>query len=94
MKGFFSFSSMFAIVFSVTVAHAGGALELKDKLDPIKQLSGAFTQKITDKDAALIQQSSGEFKVKRPGFFHWRTSEPYEQVVVVTPEKVWFTILI
>lgn len=89
MKGFFSFLSMFAIVFSVNIAYAGGALALKDKLDPIKQLSGVFTQKITDKDAALIQQSSGEFKVKRPGFFHWRTSEPYEQVVVGTPEKVW-----
>ena len=70
-------------------AHADAAQDLKNRLDKIQDLKGQFAQTISDKAGATLQSSSGEFALKRPGYFLWQSVAPHEQTVVGTPEKVW-----
>ncbi|MFT5082577.1 MAG: outer membrane lipoprotein carrier protein [Lentisphaeria bacterium] len=57
-------------------------------LTAINTLSGEFTQVIRDPDGAEIQTTSGSFFLKRPGYFYWHISPPYEQLVVGTPNSL------
>ncbi|VUD68802.1 Outer-membrane lipoprotein carrier protein [Thalassocella blandensis] len=57
-------------------------------LASFETLQGNFVQKIKDPDGKLVQETKGEFKVKRPGYFLWKIAPPYEQIVAGTPEKL------
>lgn len=70
-------------------AFADAAQDLKERLDTVQSLKGRFTQVLTDKSGAKLQSSTGEFALQRPGYFLWKSEEPYEQTVIGTPEKVW-----
>lgn len=71
------------------LASADAAQDLKSRLDRIQDLKGQFKQILSDKAGATLQASSGEFALKRPGYFLWESAAPYEQTVIGTPEKVW-----
>lgn len=71
------------------LASADAAEDLKTRLDRIHDLKGQFKQVLSDKTGATLQTSSGEFALKRPGYFLWESAAPYEQTVIGTPEKVW-----
>lgn len=77
------------VFFAPLLAFADAAQDLKTKLDEIQSLRGRFTQVLSDKAGANLQSSSGDFVVKRPGYFLWQSEAPYEQTVIGTPEKVW-----
>lgn len=71
------------------LASADAAEDLKTRIDRIQDLKGQFKQVLTDKTGSMLQTSSGEFALKRPGYFLWESAAPYEQTVIGTPEKVW-----
>ena len=71
------------------LASADAAEDLKTRIDRIQDLKGQFTQILSDKTGATLQTSTGEFALKRPGYFLWESAAPYEQTVIGTPEKVW-----
>lgn len=71
------------------LAAADAAEDLKTRIDRIQDLKGQFKQVLSDKTGAVLQTSSGEFALKRPGYFLWESAAPYEQLVLGTPEKVW-----
>jgi outer membrane lipoprotein carrier protein len=71
------------------LASADAAQDLKNRIDRIQDLKGQFKQVLRDKTGAALQTSSGEFALKRPGYFLWESAAPYEQTVIGTPEKVW-----
>jgi outer membrane lipoprotein carrier protein len=48
-----------------------------------------FTQSVTDKNGRLVQQTSGEFAIARPGKFRWSVDKPYQQLLVGDGERVW-----
>lgn len=78
------------LVFAAPLAvHADAVAALKAKLDGMHSLSGGFSQTLTDKSGKVVQQSSGDFHLLRPGYFLWQSEAPYEQLVLGTPEKVW-----
>jgi len=66
-----------------------GLLALRALMDPIESYQGDFKQVILTKEQEVVQQSSGRFKIKRPGYFLWESKAPYEQTVVGTPQKLW-----
>lgn len=70
-------------------AFADAAKDLKSRLDTVQSMRGSFTQVLSDKAGVNLQSSAGEFALQRPGYFLWRSEEPYEQTVIGTPEKVW-----
>lgn len=72
-----------------SVAHAGGVDELKKRLDNVDTLEGEFTQTVKDNQGQVIQSGGGEFSIKRPGYFYWENRDPFAQVIVGNPQKLW-----
>jgi len=58
------------------------------QLGKIQSISGSFVQIAVDQRGVTIQETKGQFKAKRPGFFYWRTSEPLEQEIYSDGERV------
>lgn len=48
-----------------------------------------FTQVVTDRAGRVVQRSTGEFMLSRPGKFRWSLDKPYRQLVVGDGERVW-----
>lgn len=86
--------AMFLQIVLLTVFSAGAFAQAEDeflqKLNGINTLSGNFTQTITDQDGNEIQETtSGNFLIKRPGYFYWETLPPYEQLIIGNPDRLW-----
>ena len=62
--------------------------QLVDKLSKINTFSGTFVQYSVDQKGARVQESRGELKADRSGFFYWHTTEPLEQTVVSDGQEV------
>lgn len=59
-----------------------------ERLMMIQTLTGEFTQRLVDHEGHELQLTEGQFKVKRPGYFYWEISPPYEQIVIGTPSSL------
>lgn len=79
------FLSFSAQLFAEAPANAASFSEILASLNTI---AGNFTQTIKDPDGQVVQETTGKFKVKRPGYFLWEIAPPYEQIVIGTPEKL------
>ncbi|MCB1844189.1 MAG: outer-membrane lipoprotein carrier protein LolA [Halioglobus sp.] len=55
----------------------------------MQRLAGDFEQRQYESDGSLIAESSGRFKLLRPGFFLWEISSPDSQVVIANPQYLW-----
>lgn len=49
----------------------------------------AFSQEVLDSQQNVIQRSSGDMWLSRPGKFRWNYLTPYKQVIVADGERVW-----
>jgi outer membrane lipoprotein carrier protein len=75
--------------FSVSAESADSMQELKAMLDKIHTLTGRFEQEINDSKGQPVQEASqGKFTLKRPGYFLWESEEPFNQVVIGTPDTL------
>jgi len=63
--------------------------ELLNALSAIESLQGLFTQQQYDETGAVLSESSGGFRLLRPGFFAWDILSPDSQLVVATPQYLW-----
>ncbi len=63
--------------------------ELFSLLQPIHQLQGQFTQKLYGQDGQLQEQSSGHFRLLRPGYFAWDITSPDSQLIIADPRFIW-----
>lgn len=69
-------------------AQVSASSEFADALLAINTLSGEFVQRVLDNEGEELQVTTGEFKIKRPGYFFWKVAPPYEQLVIGTPESL------
>jgi outer membrane lipoprotein carrier protein len=77
-------------VFGVVRARADDpAGELIAILSDIQSLQGRFEQRQYDDTGALVQESSGRFRLLRPGYFAWEIETPDRQLVIADPQFVW-----
>ena len=60
-----------------------------ERLSALQSLRGQFTQTLQAKDGKQLQETTGDFTFKRPGLYHWESSEPFPQIVVGNGETVW-----
>jgi outer membrane lipoprotein carrier protein len=75
---------------AVAVGAQGATLErLRAFVRDTQTARANFTQTVTDKNNRLVQQTSGEFAIARPGKFRWSVDEPYQQLLVGDGERVW-----
>lgn len=63
--------------------------DLLQVLLAIENLQGDFTQKQLSESGELLEQSSGGFKLLRPGFFRWEIKHPDSQLIVADPHYLW-----
>ena len=66
-----------------------GVDQLIAALEPVKRQQGSFTQRQYGQDATLLAESSGTFRLLRPGSFAWEITSPDEQVIIAGPEFIW-----
>lgn len=58
-------------------------------LADMNSIKGSFAQTITDADGSVLQATKGTYKIKRPGFLHWETLPPYEQIIISNSQRLW-----
>lgn len=63
--------------------------ELLASLAPIKHLQGSFSQQQYGQDNLLLAESSGKFRLLRPGYFSWEILNPDSQLIIAGPEFIW-----
>lgn len=74
----------------ISLAQAGSDVsDLLAELAPVKRLQGSFTQRQYGQDNKLLAESSGRFRLLRPGYFSWEILSPDEQLIIANPEFVW-----
>ena len=62
---------------------------LESYLASLETLQGQFSQNVYDEQGLLLETSSGEFALQRPGKFYWQYSKPYQQLIVANGQSIW-----
>ncbi len=55
----------------------------------MRSFSANFTQTVYDSDSVILQESSGQVVLMRPGRFRWTYDEPIRQVIVADGLTLW-----
>lgn len=63
--------------------------KLLKALDGMQDLQGTFTQHQYGQNGVLLVESSGSFKLLRPGYFAWEIELPDSQLIIADPQWVW-----
>ncbi len=86
---------MKALIFLIAslVTPALAASEVEDRvnrsLSSLDNLKAEFKQTVLDDNKQVVQQSSGEVSISRPGKFTWIYRQPYEQRIVADGRELW-----
>lgn len=62
---------------------------LESFLNDVDSLSARFEQSLLDENDFLLESSSGEVRIRRPGQFRWAYDEPYVQILVADGLNLW-----
>lgn len=63
--------------------------ELRTFFNNMQSLKADFSQQVFGSRQKLLQDSSGQVIVQRPGKFRWDYNKPYQQHIVADGEKLW-----
>lgn len=66
------------------------AQKLKDKLATFNYINADFIQRITSTEGKILNESTGEVTISRPGKFHWQVKTPEEELIVSNGETIWY----
>jgi outer membrane lipoprotein carrier protein len=84
---------LLALMLGVALPDAGasenGVDALLAALAPVKHLQGSFTQRQYGHDEQLLVESTGRFRLLRPGYFSWEIQRPDSQLIIADPDYVW-----
>jgi outer membrane lipoprotein carrier protein len=67
----------------------GAVDRLLERLAGFTQLQGKFTQRQYGEGDTLLAQSSGSFRLLRPGYFAWEIESPDRQLIIADPRYLW-----
>jgi outer membrane lipoprotein carrier protein len=94
MKFFYRFTHlnlMLLLLSLATVAYASTAEnELISLLTHLQRARADFFATLTDGEGKIIQQTSGQMTLKRPGRFRWEIKRPNKQLLIADGQRVWF----
>lgn len=74
------------------LCNAQGGSDVNDliaALAPVKRLQGSFSQQQYGQDNVLLSESSGKFRLLRPGYFAWEILSPDNQLIIAGPQYIW-----
>ena len=63
--------------------------QLSNVLRQVNTMSATVQQLIVESDGALLEESSIQMHVMRPGGFYWETLEPFPELVVTNGDVLW-----
>ena len=66
-----------------------GAQLVSGFVTDIQTLQGRFEQSLVDADGEVLERTSGELQIERPGKFRWSYTQPYEQELVADGLNIW-----
>lgn len=79
------------LLFFTSSAFADSATDQLVKiLDGLQTLQANFSQNVLDGRGNVLQQTTGEMTMQRPGKFRWAVSKPSKQLLIADGEKIWF----
>jgi outer membrane lipoprotein carrier protein len=55
----------------------------------LQSLRADFIQRVYDERARIVQSSSGQMLMRRPGQFRWDYRTPAEQIIIADGERLW-----
>lgn len=83
-------SGVFAVFSTSAVAsNQESAHRLQTLLKDFSSMAGQFTQQVSAADGEVLQESAGEFWLRRPGMIRWQTEEPFPQLLVSDGKQLW-----
>jgi outer membrane lipoprotein carrier protein len=82
--------TIFLLVAFGNMAEASALSELSQKLNSLKSARADFVQTIVDGKGRIIQQTSGEMSLQRPGKFRWEVKRPTPQLLIANGQQIWF----
>ena len=62
---------------------------LNAALKSLDNLTAEFKQTVLDRDKQVVEQSSGQVAIQRPGKFSWIYTKPYEQQIIADGSELW-----
>jgi outer membrane lipoprotein carrier protein len=71
------------------VAADSGEQLVRDFVADVATLRGRFEQSLFSAEGEIVERSSGQLEIERPGKFRWSYDEPYEQQLVADGLNIW-----
>lgn len=82
-------SICFSLLSTTAFAQGDDTDQLMAVLQSIGSMQGEFNQTQYDESSALVGESSGSFRLLRPGYFAWEIESPDSQLIVADPKYLW-----
>lgn len=70
-------------------ANSDAKQELQNKLNTLQNYEATFTQKVTDGQNEVLQESNGKIYLKQPNRMYWEVFEPNENTLIADGETLW-----
>ena len=82
------------VVTGVSAAQESGTVDagerlVEDFLNRVTTMSGRFEQQLVDAEDNVVETSTGQLDIRRPGQFRWSYVQPYEQLLVADGVNMW-----
>jgi outer membrane lipoprotein carrier protein len=58
-------------------------------LTSAERVSARFSQRLTDENGSVLEETTGQFWLQRPGQFRWQYAAPMERVLVSNGQQIW-----
>lgn len=81
--------AMLALLMSQVVVAGAGVQRLEKLMRETKSVQANFTQTFISKSRDRAAHAKGILYIKRPKYFRWDYTEPYEQNIVADGTRVW-----
>jgi len=78
-----------ALCLSASVVAESEGNELRSFFSQMQSLKADFSQQVFGPRQELLQDSSGQVIIQRPGKFRWDYNKPFQQHIVADGEKLW-----
>lgn len=72
-----------------TAANTNARQRLNNFFTNVNSLQGSFTQQVYSKKGKVIQNSTGNISMSRPGKFRWVYKTPDPQTIVADGKNIW-----
>jgi outer membrane lipoprotein carrier protein len=82
---------IFFLFIPLHITHAASASqELANLLNRLQSLQANFSQTVMDGRGQILQKTSGQMILQRPGRFRWEVMQPSKQLLIADGQRIWF----